>query len=151
MLLVNSGEGDAWAAASSARIVCSSTLAPFTTSCGLVNSLAACEMPPTDGTKISPDGHKRAVRTGEEKRRVRRRRQTGGRLPLHARRRRQLVWHLVTNVPGLRQFVLLSHDRGDSVALNFLELNTEGVLFHKRHAGLRGPAREGASVGVVSP
>jgi pimeloyl-ACP methyl ester carboxylesterase len=34
----------------------------------------------------------------------------------------QLVWHLVTKVLGLRQFVLLSHDRGDSVALNFLQL-----------------------------
>lgn len=34
----------------------------------------------------------------------------------------QLVWHLVTQVVPLREFVLLSHDRGDSVALNFLQL-----------------------------
>ena len=34
----------------------------------------------------------------------------------------QLVWHLVTKVVALRAFVLLSHDRGDSVALNFLQL-----------------------------
>jgi pimeloyl-ACP methyl ester carboxylesterase len=34
----------------------------------------------------------------------------------------QLVWHLVTKVLDLRQFVLLSHDRGDSVALNVLQL-----------------------------
>lgn len=34
----------------------------------------------------------------------------------------QLVWHLVTKVLGLREFVLLSHDRGDSVALNLLQL-----------------------------
>ena len=34
----------------------------------------------------------------------------------------QLVWHFVTHVVPLQQFVLLSHDRGDSVALNFLQL-----------------------------
>ena len=34
----------------------------------------------------------------------------------------QLVWHFVTRVVPLEQFVLLSHDRGDSVALNFLQL-----------------------------
>jgi len=34
----------------------------------------------------------------------------------------QLVWHFVTRVVPLQQFVLLSHDRGDSVALNFLQL-----------------------------
>lgn len=34
----------------------------------------------------------------------------------------QLVWHFVTRVVPLPQFVLLSHDRGDSVALNFLQL-----------------------------
>ena len=34
----------------------------------------------------------------------------------------QLVWHFVTRVVALPQFVLLSHDRGDSVALNLLQL-----------------------------
>lgn len=34
----------------------------------------------------------------------------------------QLVWHFVTRVVPLQQFVLLSHDRGDSVALNLLQL-----------------------------
>lgn len=34
----------------------------------------------------------------------------------------QLVWHFVTRVVPLQQFVLLSHDRGDSVALNVLQL-----------------------------
>jgi pimeloyl-ACP methyl ester carboxylesterase len=34
----------------------------------------------------------------------------------------ELVWHFVTEVARLRTFSLLSHDRGDSVALSFLEL-----------------------------
>ena len=34
----------------------------------------------------------------------------------------QLIWHFVTRVVPLQQFVLLSHDRGDSVALNVLQL-----------------------------
>jgi len=34
----------------------------------------------------------------------------------------KLVWQFVTEVVPLREFVLLSHDRGDSVALNFLQL-----------------------------
>lgn len=33
-----------------------------------------------------------------------------------------LVWQFVTKVVPLREFVLLSHDRGDSVALNLLQL-----------------------------
>ncbi len=33
-----------------------------------------------------------------------------------------LVWSFVTTVVPLREFVLLSHDRGDSVALNLLQL-----------------------------
>ncbi len=33
-----------------------------------------------------------------------------------------LVWAFVTTVVPLREFVLLSHDRGDSVALNLLQL-----------------------------
>jgi pimeloyl-ACP methyl ester carboxylesterase len=33
-----------------------------------------------------------------------------------------LTWYFVTKVVSLREFVLLSHDRGDSVALGFLEL-----------------------------
>jgi len=34
----------------------------------------------------------------------------------------QLIWDFVTRVVPLREFILLSHDRGDSVALNFLQL-----------------------------
>ena len=34
----------------------------------------------------------------------------------------QLVWDYVTKVLGLEEFILFSHDRGDSVALRFLEL-----------------------------
>jgi pimeloyl-ACP methyl ester carboxylesterase len=34
----------------------------------------------------------------------------------------QLVWHFVTEVMPLKEFALFSHDRGDSVALNFLQL-----------------------------
>jgi len=34
----------------------------------------------------------------------------------------ELAWHFVTKVVPLKQFALLSHDRGDSVALAFLEL-----------------------------
>ena len=34
----------------------------------------------------------------------------------------RLVWKFVTEVVPLREFVLLSHDRGDSVALSFLQL-----------------------------
>ena len=35
----------------------------------------------------------------------------------------QLVWKFVTEIMPLKEFVLLSHDRGDSVALNFLQLH----------------------------
>ena len=34
----------------------------------------------------------------------------------------QLLWKFVTEIVPLKEFVLLSHDRGDSVALNFLQL-----------------------------
>jgi pimeloyl-ACP methyl ester carboxylesterase len=34
----------------------------------------------------------------------------------------QLLWHFVTETVPLKEFVLFSHDRGDSVALNFLQL-----------------------------
>ncbi len=34
----------------------------------------------------------------------------------------RLLWRFVTDVVPMKEFVLLSHDRGDSVALNFLEL-----------------------------
>jgi pimeloyl-ACP methyl ester carboxylesterase len=34
----------------------------------------------------------------------------------------QLLWHFVTEVAPMKEFVLFSHDRGDSVALNFLQL-----------------------------
>jgi alpha-beta hydrolase superfamily lysophospholipase len=34
----------------------------------------------------------------------------------------QLVWDFVTTVVSLKEFILFSHDRGDSVALNFLQL-----------------------------
>jgi pimeloyl-ACP methyl ester carboxylesterase len=37
----------------------------------------------------------------------------------------QLLWHFVTGVVPLKEFVLFSHDRGDSVALNFLQLYQE--------------------------
>ena len=33
-----------------------------------------------------------------------------------------LLWQFVTEVVPMREFVLVSHDRGDSVALNFLQL-----------------------------
>ena len=33
-----------------------------------------------------------------------------------------LLWHFVTEVAPMKDFVLFSHDRGDSVALNFLQL-----------------------------
>ena len=39
----------------------------------------------------------------------------------------QLVWHFVTKVVPLQQFVLFSHDRGDSVALNLLQLYVIGM------------------------
>jgi pimeloyl-ACP methyl ester carboxylesterase len=32
-----------------------------------------------------------------------------------------LVWHFVTKIAAMKEFVLFSHDRGDSVALAFLE------------------------------
>jgi pimeloyl-ACP methyl ester carboxylesterase len=34
----------------------------------------------------------------------------------------QLIWDFVTTVVPLKEFILFSHDRGDSVALNFLQL-----------------------------
>ena len=34
----------------------------------------------------------------------------------------RLLWHFVTSVTAMKDFVLLSHDRGDSVALNLLQL-----------------------------
>lgn len=34
----------------------------------------------------------------------------------------QLIWDFVTKIVPLKEFVLFSHDRGDSVALNFLQL-----------------------------
>jgi pimeloyl-ACP methyl ester carboxylesterase len=37
----------------------------------------------------------------------------------------QLLWHFVTKVAPMREFALLSHDRGDSVSLSFLSLYQE--------------------------
>ncbi len=37
----------------------------------------------------------------------------------------QLLWHFVTKVVPMREFALLSHDRGDSVSLSFLSLYQE--------------------------
>jgi pimeloyl-ACP methyl ester carboxylesterase len=34
----------------------------------------------------------------------------------------RLIWDFVTRIVPIKEFVLLSHDRGDSVALNFLQL-----------------------------
>lgn len=34
----------------------------------------------------------------------------------------KLIWDFVTRVVPIKEFILLSHDRGDSVALNFLQL-----------------------------
>lgn len=34
----------------------------------------------------------------------------------------RLLWHFVTQVAAMKEFVMLSHDRGDSVALNLLQL-----------------------------
>ncbi len=34
----------------------------------------------------------------------------------------QLIWDFVTKIVPLKEFVLFSHDRGDSVALNFLQM-----------------------------
>lgn len=39
----------------------------------------------------------------------------------------QLLWHFVTKVAPMREFSLLSHDRGDSVSLAFLSLYQEAV------------------------
>ncbi|MEQ1729663.1 MAG: alpha/beta hydrolase, partial [Vicinamibacterales bacterium] len=46
-----------------------------------------------------------------------------------------LVWAFVTKVVPLREFVLLSHDRGDSVALNLLQLYQASATppFHITH------------------
>jgi pimeloyl-ACP methyl ester carboxylesterase len=39
----------------------------------------------------------------------------------------QLLWHFVTKVVPMREFSLLSHDRGDSVSLAFLSLYQEAA------------------------
>jgi len=46
-----------------------------------------------------------------------------------------LAWDFVTNIVKLKEFVLLSHDRGDSVALNFLQIyqGADNPPFRIRH------------------
>jgi len=38
----------------------------------------------------------------------------------------RLIWDFVTEIVALKEFVLFSHDRGDSVALNFLQMYQAG-------------------------